>query len=90
MCHISREIVLYHDTKHALISILVVEERFSFFGDGMFEAHSVTADAPMMLRQCVLKVDIVIGETSLRIEHSGDDWQTVLLSIVHDGEARLA
>ena len=72
-----------------MISIPVVEERFSFFGDGMFEAHSVTADVSMMLREYVLKVDIVIGETALDIEHSGDDWQTVLLSIVHDDEARL-
>jgi hypothetical protein len=43
-----------------------------------------------MLREYVLKVDVVIGKTALRIELGGDDWQTVLLSIVYDVETRLA
>ena len=67
-----------------------MEERQALVVERILELHAVAAHVPMVLRQDVLQVHIVVAEAAFRVQHGGDHGQAARVAVVEDHEARLA
>ena len=72
------------------LGVLVAAEWQDLLGQRMGQRHLVAADVPVVLRERMLQVDVVIGEAARRIESGCDHRQATLVAVIQESETGLS